>query len=375
MENLYSNQNYMQVTPFIPKQLPRKINYENIIQEITNAHRAIAALDASLNHLPNPKILGKTMQTKEAVLSSKIEGTHASLNEVLKHEAKAVIEDESKKEDINEITSYRDALNHGVQYLQAKPISKSLIKKLHEILLRTERGKNKAPGFFREKQVYIGRYGASINEASFIPPAAAEIDRLISNLEKYLNSTDEKDKLVQVAVARYQFEAIHPFLDGNGRVGRLLISLFLYKEKLLTHPFLYLSEFFEENRQDYYALLSGASEVGDIESWVKFFLYALTVQADKAKQTTDEILTLHNKLKEEMPKMSSVYSYNLLDAIFMHPVFSTSSIRKESKINNTQTLFNLIDKFQKAGIVRLSKTSKKRNKIYIFDDLVRIINS
>jgi Fic family protein len=365
----------MQTKPFIPKKLPPKINYENLIQEITNAHRAIASLDASLSHLPNPKILGKTMQTKEAVLSSKIEGTRASLNEVLEHEAKVVIKDANKKEDINEITSYRDALNHGVQYLQAKPINKNLIKKLHEILLRTERGKNKAPGIFRKKQVYIGRFGASINEASFIPPEAIKINQLISNLEKYLNSNEEKDKLVQIAVAHYQFEAIHPFLDGNGRVGRLLISLFLYKEKLLKHPFLYLSEFFEENRQDYYALLSGASEVGDIESWIKFFLYALTIQADKAKQASDKILALHNKLKEVMPKMSSVYSYNLLDAVFMHPVFSTSSIRKDSKIKNTQTLFNLIQKFEKAGIIRLTKTSKKRNKIYIFDELVRIINS
>ncbi len=365
----------MQVKSFTPKKLPRKINYENMIREITSAHRAIASLDASLNHLPNPKILGKTMQTKEAVLSSKIEGTHASLNEVLEHEAKMVIKDEAKQEDINEITSYRDALNHGVQYLQTNKIDKKLIKKLHEILLRTERGKNKTPGDFRKKQVYIGRFGASIKEASFIPPEASRIDRLVGNLEKYLNSSSEKDKLVQVAVAHYQFEAIHPFLDGNGRVGRLLISLFLYKEKLLTHPFLYLSEFFEENRQDYYALLSGASEVGDIESWVKFFLYALTVQADKAKKTSDEILALHTKLKEEMLKMSSVYSYNLLDAIFMHPVFSTSSIRKDSKIKNTQTLFNLIEKFKKAGIVRLRQTGKKRNKIYVFDELVGIINN
>lgn len=361
--------------PFIPRKLPIKISYENIIKEITDAHRAIAGLNISLSHLPNPKILGRTMQTKEAVLSSKIEGTQASLSEVFEYEAKMEKnQDIEKRKDIQEITSYRDALNHGVQYLKSKPISENLIKKLHEILLRTGRGRNKTPGQFRTAQVYIGRPGASIHEASFVPPPANNIIPLVANLEKYLNRDLEKDKLVQLAIAHYQFEAIHPFLDGNGRVGRLLISLFLYKKELLAHPFLYLSEFFEENRSDYYALLSGVSEVGDIESWIKFFLYALTVQAEKAKQASDEILMLHNKLKEKMTKMSSVYAYNLLDAIFMHPVFSSASIRKDSKINNTQTLFNLIDKFVKAEIIYIAKPNKRRNKIYVFKDLVDIIN-
>ncbi|MCK5211452.1 Fic family protein [Candidatus Parcubacteria bacterium] len=365
----------MPIKPFIPRKLPLKISYENVIKEIINAHRAIAGLNASLSHLPNPKILGRTMQTKEAVLSSRIEGTQASLNEVFEYEAKMEkSRDTEKKVDIQEITSYRDALNHGVQHLKNKPINEDLIKKLHEILLRTGRGRDKTPGQFRKTQVYIGRPGASINEASFVPPPANYIIPLIANLEKYLNRDLEKDALVQIAIAHYQFEAIHPFLDGNGRVGRLLISLFLYKKELLVHPFLYLSEFFEKNREDYYALLSGVSETGDIKSWVKFFLYAVTVQAKKAKQASDDILVLHKKLKEKMTKMSSVYAYNLLDAIFMHPVFSSASIRKDSKIKNTQTLFNLIDKFVKAEIIYIVKPNKKRNKIYIFKDLVKIIN-
>lgn len=365
----------MSIKPFIPRKLPLEINYGKAIKEITDAHRAIAGLNASLSHLPNPKILGRTMQTKEAVLSSKIEGTRATLNEVFEYEAKMErSKDTEKKLDIQEISNYRDALNHGVQHLKNKPINENLIKKLHEILLRSGRGRGKTPGQFRKTQVYIGRLGASINEASFVPPPPNNINPLITNLEKYLNRDLEKDVLVQIAIAHYQFEAIHPFLDGNGRVGRLLISLFLYKKELLAHPFLYLSEFFEKNREDYYALLSGVSEAGDTLSWVKFFLYALTVQAKKAKQASDDILALHNKLKEEMTKMSSIYAYNLLDAIFMHPVFSSASIRKDSRIKNVQTLFNLIDKFVKAEIIYIVKPKRKRNKIYIFKGLVKIIN-
>lgn len=365
----------MPIKPFIPKKLPRKINYENLISSIAEGHRAIASLDTSLTHLPNPKILGRTLQTKEAVLSSKIEGTQASIKEVFEYEAQmGEKEDTERKKDIREIITYRNALNYGVQHLNNKNVSQKFFKKLHSILLKTERGKKKSPGEFRKTQVYIGRIGASIEEASFVPPPANKIVPLMKNLEVYINSDKEKDPLVQMAIAHYQFEAIHPFLDGNGRVGRLLISLFLYKKGLLTHPFLYLSEFFEENRQDYYALLSGVSELGDIESWIKFFLYALKTQALKAEKASSDILKLYAKTKEKVMEINSAYAFNLLDAIFIHPVFSSRSIREDAKIKNTQTFFSMIDKFEKKEIIKKTSPKKKRNKIYVFEDLVKIVN-
>jgi Fic family protein len=361
--------------PFIPTKLPVKIDYNPLIDHITKAHRAIASLDALLTALPNPKLLGRTLQTKEAVLSSKIEGTLASMNDVFKYEALQDEKDDSeKKKDVHEILNYRKALDLGVKELEKMPLSENLIKKLHATLLKSGRGHTKAPGEFRKIQVYIGKPGAGIEDASFVPPPAHEIIPLFNNLEKYLNSNKEKDMLVQIAVAHYQFEAIHPFLDGNGRVGRLLISLFLYEEKLLAHPFLYLSEFFEAHRQDYYDLLRGVSEKKDWQNWIQFFLTALATQAKAAEKTGRAILQLHAEYKEKVLAINSIYSNNLLDALFIHPVFSTASIRKDAKIKNTQTFFNLVAKFTKAGFIRDTTPKKKRNKVYAFDALIKFLN-
>lgn len=365
----------MPIKPHNLAKLPVKIDYDQLIGKITEAHRAIAGLDSLLGALPNPALLGRTMQTKEAVESSKIEGTQATINEVLEYEAMAdKKEDTIKKKDINEVINYRQALDLGVKSLGSLPLSENLIKKLHATLLRSGRGANKAPGEFRKVQVYIGKPGAGINEASYIPPTANEVVPLFNNLEKYLNSDEEKDELVQIAVAHYQFEAIHPFLDGNGRVGRLIISLFLYEKKLLSHPFLYLSEFFEEHRQYYYELLRGVSEKQDWISWIKFFLEALATQAKKAEATGKEILKLHADHKEKITEINSIYAINLLDAIFVRPIFTTASLRKHVKIKNTQTFFSLITKFVNAGILTEANPKKQRNKIYIFPELIKLLN-
>lgn len=361
--------------PFIPSKLPVKIDYEPLIGHITKAHRAIGSLDSLLSTLPNPSLLGRTLVTKEAVLSSQIEGTQATIAEVLAFEASGEKdESERKKQDIAEIINYRKALDVGIKSLQSLPISENLIKKIHATLLKSGRGANKAPGEFRKVQVYIGAPGADISEASYIPPAANEIIPLFANLEKYLNSEEEKDKLVQIAIAHYQFEAIHPFLDGNGRVGRLIISLFLYEKKLLSYPFLYLSEFFEEHRQNYYQLLRGVSEKNDWENWIKFFLNALSIQAQKAEEAAKTILKLHEDYKEEIMEMNSIYAPYLLDAIFVHPIFTTASIRHHVKIKNTQTFFNLIAKFVDAGILKEADPKQKRNKVYVFESLMKILN-
>ncbi len=365
----------MSKQPFIPTKLPIKIDYEPLIGHITKAHRAIAGLDALLSALPNPSLLGRTLQTKEAVLSSQIEGTQATLNEVLAFEA---VSDNSnseiKKQDISEIINYRKALDQGIKSLDTLPLSENLIKNLHATLLKSGRGQNKAPGEFRKIQVFIGMPGADISEATYVPPAANEIIPLFSNLEKYLNSDDEKDRLVQIAIAHYQFEAIHPFLDGNGRVGRLIISLFLYEKKLLAHPFLYLSEFFEENRQTYYELLRNVSEKQDLENWIKFFLNALAIQAQKAEATGKSILKLHQELKNQIITLNSQYAPYLLDAIFVRPIFSASSLRKHVKIKNTQTLYTLIEKFIDLGILKEADPKQKRNKVYRFEKLIKILN-
>lgn len=365
----------MPANPFHLPPLPVKIVYDPLIDRIAKAHRAIAGLDSLLLALPNPALLGRTMQTKEAVESSKIEGTEATLNEVLAFEALAGKKDDPlNKEDINEVINYRHALDLGVKSVAILPISENLIKKLHATLLKSGRGAHKAPGEFRKVQVYIGRPGASISEASYIPPPANEVIPLFSNWEKYLNSQDEKDLLVQIAVAHYQFEAIHPFLDGNGRVGRLIISLFLYERKLLSHPFLYLSEFFEAHRQNYYGLLRGVTERQEWMNWIKFFLDALTIQAKKAEETGRAMLALHARYKEKIIAINSRYAGAVLDAIFVHPIFTTVSLRKYAKIKHTQTFFRLIAKFADAGIIKEADPQKKRNKVYVFSELIALLN-
>ncbi len=258
--------------PFSPPKIPPKINYENLVSEIAQAHKSLARLDALISRLENPQLLSRTFATREAVLSSQIEGTEATLSEVLEQEAR-----DSQKEgtplekDFREIINYRLALERGVSMLKEKPLTENFIKELHIILLRSTRGYNKAPGEFRRKLVYIGKPGAGIDKASYVPPLPDAIPELFTNLERYIHSDSERDILIQIGVAHYQFEAIHPFEDGNGRIGRLLISLMLYQKKLLRYPFIYLSEFFEANRRDYYDLLRSVSEQWGLGGLVEIF--------------------------------------------------------------------------------------------------------
>ncbi len=364
----------MTKNPFDLPKLPPKINYEILVEDIAKAHASIARLDAMLSLVKNPRLLSRTLITKEAVLSSQIEGTQATLSEVFEHEAKGTEkEDTSKWRDFQEIINYRNALERGVVLLKARPLSENLIKELHSILLRSARGHARGPGEFRRKQVYIGRQGLGIEYASYVPPIPTVIPELFSNLENYIHSSEERDLLVRIAVSHYQFEAIHPFEDGNGRIGRLLISLMLYEKKLLSYPFIYLSEFFEEHRQDYYDLLRGVSEKNAWEEWVSFFLRGLDQQAIKAQGAVKSILDLHAAMEEKILDISSIYAHDFLEALFVQPVFTSRTIRILLHAKGYQTVFTLIQKFQTAGIISDITPSQRRNKIYRFNALNEIL--
>jgi Fic family protein len=359
--------------PFNPPKLPPKIDYEKLVPEISKAQASIAKLDALLVHLKNPGLLSRTLTTREAVLSSKIEGTEVTLPEVLEQEAKNIKSEETPREkDFREIINYRHALEHGVEKLKDHPLTENIVKELHAILLNSARGHNRGPGEFRKKLVYIGKPGATKEEATYVAPLPDAVPELFSNLEKYIHS-EERDVLVQIGVVHYQFEAIHPFEDGNGRIGRLLISLMLYQKKLLLYPFIYLSEFFEEHRRDYYDLLLGVSEKGNWEDWLLFFLRGLNLQARKAQDTCKSILDLHENLKSRMPTLNSKYAHEFLDALFVNPFFTSKAIRTLSGIKNNQTLFTLISKFKHAGIIYDFTPARQRNKIYRFDALLKIL--
>lgn len=359
--------------PFIPPKLPPKIDYTNLIKEIGQAHNNLGKLNGLLINIPNPGLLTTPLLTKEAVLSSRIEGTQATLEDVFKYEAEEKVSEEGEIEkDVREIINYRKAMSLAIDELKNRPIGENLIKKIHFHLLSSVRGANKDRGNLRRIQVYIAAPGTPIEEATYIPPPITEIPSLLSNWESYINSEQEKDPLIQMGIAHYQFEAIHPFMDGNGRIGRLIIPLFLYQRKLLSYPLLYISEFFEKNRKDYYALLKRVSEEENWENWIRFFLTALTDQSLKTQVTVLEIIALHNNLKNKIIAINSAYAINLLDIIFTNPIISFASIKKRLKTKSYQTIYNLLTKFVKIGILK-EVSGKRRNRIYVFQKLLDIL--
>lgn len=359
---------------FTPPALPPQIDYSSIFPLIIKARDIVARYDEAVKRLLNPEIIQRSFETKEAVLSSKIEGTQVTLEEVMVFDAQEKKSEESEKEkDFREIYNYRLAIEYGKNLLGKKPLAENVIKELHKILLSSARGQNKAPGQFRKNQVFIGPYGANIENATFIPPEPQKIPSLFSNLEKYMHSEDEIDPLVQMAISHYQFEAIHPFMDGNGRVGRLLVPLFLYEKKITAYPNIYVSEYLETHRDVYYDLLKGISSKGDWMSWIKFFLDAIYEQTKITLDRVEKIEKLYNEMKKQMPNMNSIYANTFLDSIFIKPTFTTKSIKAISKISNNQTLYSLIEKFVEQGILKDIMPERSRNKIYFFSKLHTII--
>ena len=359
--------------PFIPPKLPPKIDYVSLIKEIGQAREALGELKGLLINVSNFDLLVSPLLTKEAVLSSQIEGTQATLEDVLKYEAEDKFsQDDRKERDIREILNYRRAIHLAIKELKKKPIGENFIKKLHFVLLDSVRGSNKDRGNLRRMQVYIAQPGMPMEEAIYIPPPIPELPRLLSNWEKYINSYQEKDVLVQIGVAHYQFEAIHPFTDGNGRIGRLLIPIFLYQRKILPYPVLYISEYFEKHRREYYDLLNQVSQKGDWESWLKFFLDAIRIQSQRTAAIIYQTKFLYETLKRDISAVNSIYAINLLDAIFTKPIITFASIKNKIKPKSYQTIYNLLEKFVKMKILK-PLPGRKRNKIYIFPELLKIL--
>jgi Fic family protein len=361
--------------PFNLPKLPPKLIYDDFISELTEAHRALSRLDALLSSTPNPKIFERTFTTKEAVLSSRIEGTDATLDEVLDHDAGGEQKNTRIREDVTEIVNYRKALGVGLEMLQELPFNENVIKGVHKTLLSGGRGANRDPGNFRRSGVYIGRPGAGIENATYVPPVAGEIVPLISNLLHYIHEDNERDELVRIAVAHYQFESIHPFLDGNGRVGRLMITLLLQEKDLLHHPYLYLSEYFERNRQEYYDSLRKVSSDGDWSNWVRYFLIGIREQSIASAETVQKVSELYKELQYKFNAISSEYGLALSDAVFNRPVFNVTMIREQLNLGSVAMGYSLVEKMLATDLVTDLTPEKKRNKRYEFSALLRIVRS
>lgn len=362
------------MNPYVPQTLPlESIDWAAHVSLIGQANAALARYDGMLQSIINPEVLLSPLTTQEAVLSSRIEGTQASMEEVLEYEAapKEHIES-SKYADIQEIINYRRAMRMAVTRLSGRPLCLNLFKELHSILLDSVRGRDRAPGEFRRIQNYIGPPGCSIEEATFVPPSPERVSPALDNWEKYLHS-DEKDQLVQLAVVKAQFEIIHPFLDGNGRMGRMLIPLFLFEKGLLSSPMFYLSAYLEAQREVYYHRLQSVSAKGDWNGWISFFLRAVIEQAETNSRKTREILDLYDRMKQSLPEIiRSQYAVQAIDALFDRPVFQISDFINRSKIPEASARRILNGLRENGSVKDLRAGGGRRAAVLIFPELIAI---
>lgn len=355
---------------FKPHKLPlENLDWIKFVRYIGSANRAIAKFDGFLQGIPNARVLLSPLITKEAVLSSRIEGTQATLEDVLAFEANPQKRTDKYK-DIQEIINYREAMTMAVDKLNELPLSGRLIKEIHKVLLAGARGHGKNPGNFRTGSVFIGNQDIGIEGASYIPPEPQEIADYFTDFEKYIHY-DEKDFLVQLAIVHAQFEIIHPFWDGNGRTGRILMPLFLYYKKVLSSPMFYLSEYFELNRDAYYDNLQNISKNNDWESWISFFLVAVEKQSIKNIEKVKEILNLYNELKEKVVDIPTPKNaIKVLDFLFSMPFFDSRDFVKQTGIKK-DSMFRILRFLSGKKII--SDDKKQRNKAYFFDRLIGII--
>jgi len=360
--------------PYQPQKLPLKsIEWEKLVDLMGMANRYVARYDGLLQSVINPDVLLAPLRTQEAVLSSKIEGTQATLEEVLGFEAEE-IGDDHLKGDIYEVLNYRIALKEGRDTIKERPLSINTIKEMHAILMRGVRGDSKDPGNFRRIQNYIGSPGSDIKNARFVPPTVPVMREALSDWEKYIHH-DDKDVLVQLAVIHAQFEIIHPFLDGNGRMGRILIPLFLYHKEIIQEPVFYLSDYLESHRSDYYDALKEITDTGIWTNWIRFFLNAIVVQAEKNISKTREIINLYESVKLEIANSThSQFSIHFLDSLFIQPIFSSKNFEKNSGIPRSSVARLLNTMVENSIIALAQKGSGRRPTIYAFRRLLKIVN-
>ncbi len=371
---MVASSNLLQMEPLTPEKLPVALEWEPLIPLLGKANRALAQYDGVLYGLPNPEVLLSPLTTQEAVLSSRIEGTQATLGEVLKFEAGEEPTEESKRLDIQEIINYRRALKAAEQELKRRPFNLNLLLSLHSVLLDSVRGRNKGKGRFRKVQNWIGLPGAPLEQAQFVPPRPEVLPEFLDNWEKYYH-LDRPDPLVQLAVIHGQFEILHPFLDGNGRLGRLIVPLFLFEKQILSRPMFYLSAYLEAYRDEYVQALRGLGQREHAwNHWAAFFLNALFEQARENSSKARKILDLYERLKDRVLSLTrSQFSVPLLDYIFQQPVFQASALDGRPHMPSRQQIATLLGRLRDAGILKVVRQgSGRRPQVLALAELVNL---
>lgn len=361
---------------FVPYDLPPDppIEIDDEMQFLlSKADRALGRLDGSVQSLPNPDLFVFMYVRKEAVLSSQIEGTQASLGDVLEVEAK--IFDPARPDDTEETLNYVAAMNFGLQRLTELPISLRLIREIHARLMQGVRGEHATPGEFRRSQNWIGTQGATLKDASFVPPPPFELPALTSSMEKYIHKDDRTPLLIRIALIHAHFETLHPFLDGNGRMGRLLIAFMLCERTVLQKPVLYLSHYLKRNRSTYYELLQKVRTDGDWESWIKFFLKGVAEVSNEATETAREIVRLREDHRQQLIDTLGKGAANglkLLESLYQRPIFSVSDVASFLDIS-PQAANTLTDRLIGLSLVR-ETTGQKRNRKFRYDPYIRLFS-
>lgn len=339
----------------------------NVLLE--NATRSLGELNGFSAIVPDIDLFIRMHIIKEAQTSSRIEGTMTEMDEAVMEKENIAPE---KRDDWQEVQNYVNAMNHGVEKLKELPISSRLLREMHSILLDGARGEHKSPGEFRTSQNWLG--GSGLSDAAYIPPIHTEISDLMNDFEKFLHSEEiNVPHLIKAAFAHYQFETIHPFLDGNGRIGRLLITFYFVSNGLLTKPSLYLSDFFEKNRASYYDALSRVRESDDIIHWIKFFLTAVVTTANKGKETFRQILELKNRLDNLVTEQFGRRANNarkLIDRLYSRPSITINEACKFLDLSN-KAAGELI-KMMETHKILIECSGYKRNRFYIFSDYMSL---
>lgn len=367
--------------PYIAKKLPfvEEIDYNKITKQLLLTNSSVSKFDGMLEETSiNKELFLNPLTKKEAVLSSKIEGTQATLTEFLEIEVEdGKTTSTTKYDDFIEILNYNKAIAYAEEELNEKEkITLWMIRNIHKILLNGARGKDKSPGEFRKNQNWIGNPGSKIEDATFVPVAPEQLTDALENLEEYISEYNEQSALVQAAIIHAQFEKIHPFKDGNGRIGRMLIPLFLYYKNLISRPVLYVSEFLEENREEYYYRLNNIDQDNGWIEWILFFLKAIEVQSTKNIEKIKLLQNLYEEYKiiinETLNTKNSIY---ILDALFQQPICKSATIyeliSKKVSIDST-TVDRYIKKLVDKKIL-IPEHDKKRHKKYYFQNLLDII--
>jgi Fic family protein len=359
---------------FIPAALPPDppVNLEGELRGLlSEADYALGRLDGAVLTLPNPELFVFMYVRKEAVLSSQIEGTQSSLQNVLAAEAQ--LNDPDAPADVNEVVNYVRAMNHGLARLTELPVSVRLVREIHAELMRGVRGGALTPGELRTSQNWIGPGGCTLREASFVPPPPHEVPSALADLERFLHTDDALPSHVRVGLAHAQFETIHPFLDGNGRVGRLLITFLLTEKKLLSRPVLYLSHFFRRHRAEYYGQLQAVRDSGDWEEWLAFFLRGVAQVSREATRTAAAILLMREEYRSRITERlgrAAANGHRIMDRLFDHPIVAVATVRQWLGVT-PPAANTLVNRLVDAGLLR-EITGYARNRRFRFDPYLRL---